>query len=146
MRFKDRHKRLSKILFTILLPLLLTACGGGGGGGDTTSSSSNRVTPAGSQTSNNSPQQGNLEDVTLSWVAPASRENGEPIAMSEISGYRIYYNQEPSGSLKSVTIKGAYNTRVTIDGLSSGTYRIRMTTLDTKGLESGYSSSVRFTI
>jgi hypothetical protein len=79
---------------------------------------------------------------TLSWVAPAEREDGSPLALSEISGYRIYYGTESGVYLGQIYINDGSALQAQLSGIPSGTYFAVVTTVDTDGRESGYSSEV----
>lgn len=77
--------------------------------------------------------------VSVSWTAPAQREDGSPLSMSEIAGYRIYYG----------TKEGSYPDRVDIDDGSEmqglvnakpGVYYVVVTAYDVDGRESAFSS------
>ncbi len=77
--------------------------------------------------------------LNVEWSAPSEREDGEPLDMSEISGYRIYYGTSSDALDNTVEVGDAYTTSYTIDGLSSDTYYTAVTTVDTAGTESSKS-------
>ncbi|WP_435105010.1 Calx-beta domain-containing protein [Arhodomonas sp. AD133] len=77
--------------------------------------------------------------LTVQWSAPTEREDGEPLDMSEIGGYRIYYGTSSDALDNSVEVADAYATSYTIDDLSSDTYYTAVTTYDTEGVESAKS-------
>jgi hypothetical protein len=81
-------------------------------------------------------------DVNLSWTAPSERENNEPISLSEIAGYKVYYGTENRRYPKSVNIKDGSATDYTFKNLSAGTYHFALTTYDTAGRESQYSVDI----
>ena len=93
-----------KLIATLLISSTLVACGGGGGGSggnsSTSSSGSSNSTPVTSETpktlESNAPANNQLPpldppavdtppdktvDITLSWVAPTTRENGDATAI-----------------------------------------------------------------
>ena len=119
---------LSKSLFALLISLLLTACSteenyngstlSGGVGGATT------------------------QGVALSWVAPVEREDGTPISMAEIGGYRVYYGTSQGKYTKNVDIADRTTMQATLSNLTTGTYYIVMTTYDVDGRESVFSQVV----
>ncbi len=80
----------------------------------------------------------------LSWVAPASRADNSPIALSEIAGYRIYYKTSNGVYQRYADINDAYTTEVDIDAnlLPANAVAVVMTTVDTGGRESAYSAEV----
>jgi hypothetical protein len=91
-------------------------------------------------TVNDPPSSG--QNINLSWVAPAEREDNTPILMSEIAGYKVYYGTSQGQYTNSIDISDGTAEGYTIKDLPSGTYYIVVTTYDTDGRESGYSQSV----
>ena len=85
-------------------------------------------------------------DISLSWVAPAEREDNSTLSLSAIAGYKVHYG----------TTQGQYSDNIAInDGTSAGytftsfpacTYYFVVTTIDTEERESQYSSVVTITI
>ena len=86
--------------------------------------------------------QGGTNNVTLSWIAPAEREDGSPIAMSEIAGYRIYYGETEGDYSNEVDVSDGDTMQVTLKNLPAGTYYIVLTTLDSDGRESIFSETI----
>ncbi len=83
------------------------------------------------------------EAMTFSWIAPVAREDETPIAMSEIAGYRVYFGTETGNYTQSIEINDAYIDAITLDELdTAGTYYIVITTVDTDGRESTYSTEI----
>jgi len=127
---------LSKSLFTLFISLLLTACStqenfdgattGAGVGGVTTPGVGGATT----------------QGVALSWTAPVEREDGTPISMSEIAGYRVYYGTSEGNYPNEIDIADSYNMQATLSNLVSGTYYIVVTVYDMDGRESAYSQVV----
>jgi hypothetical protein len=81
--------------------------------------------------------------VSLSWVAPTARSDGTPLSMSEIAGYTLYYGSSAGNYSNSVQIDDPFTTSITMTDLPVGTYHFVMTTRDTDGQESGYSSAAQ---
>ncbi|MFV2004847.1 MAG: VCBS domain-containing protein [Gammaproteobacteria bacterium] len=81
-------------------------------------------------------------DVTLSWVAPAEREDNKPISLSEIAGYKIYYGTAQGSYNNSIDINDGTATGYTFTSFSAGTYYFVITTRDVDGRESQYSTEV----
>jgi hypothetical protein len=86
--------------------------------------------------------QGTLQNVTLSWVAPVEREDGTPISMSEIAGYRIYYGETEGDYINEVDVHDRDTMQFTLKDLPEGTYYIVVTALDMDGRESRYSETI----
>ncbi len=83
-----------------------------------------------------------LASVSLSWVAPAEREDTTALSLSEIAGYKIYYSTTQGQYSSSVTINDSTAVGYTFTNFSSGTYYFVVTTIDTTGRESTYSPEV----
>jgi len=117
-----------KRLLVLFIPVLLAAC--------STEESFNGSTGVGLSSG------ASLNEVALSWLAPVEREDGTPISMAEIGGYRIYYGTSQGNYTKQVSISDSNTMHVTLSDLVSGTYYIVITTYDMDGLESAYSMEV----
>ena len=126
------------LFFLLFLSLIITACGGGGGGGE-----SAVVTV----TSTTTPTSG-TKSISVRWDIPTTRVNGDPISLSEISGFKIYVasNNNFTPSLPNVTITDNTTTDFIINNLASGTYYIYITTYDVNGDESPYSNPIAQTV
>jgi VCBS repeat-containing protein len=85
-------------------------------------------------------------DITLSWIAPAEREDNSALSLSAIAGYHIYYGTTLGQYTNSVTINDGSAVTYTFTGLPADTYYFVVTTIDTKGRESLYSPEVKITI
>lgn len=85
-------------------------------------------------------------DINLSWVAPAEREDNEPISLSEIAGYKVYYGTIQNDYPNSVNINDGSAEGYTFKGFSTGTYYFVLTTYDTEGRESQYSPAVKIIV
>ncbi len=83
-----------------------------------------------------------LASVSLSWVAPAEREDTTALSLSEIAGYKIYYSTTQGQYSSSVTINDSTAVGYTFTNFSSGTYYFVVTTIDTDGRESTYSAEI----
>jgi hypothetical protein len=84
--------------------------------------------------------------LTVSWQPPTQRESGDPLAVTELGRYHIYYGPTTSPTANVVTVVDPFVTNYTITGLPAGTYQVAMTAIDNNGLESTLSSSLRKTI
>ena len=79
---------------------------------------------------------------TLSWVAPTSRADGTPLAMSDIDGFHIHYGDLPGKYTNTMTIADGSAVTATVNNLPVGDYYLVMTTYDVDGLESDYSAEI----
>ncbi len=78
--------------------------------------------------------------VTLSWSSPTSREDSTALAMSEISGYRIYYGTDSNNLTVLAVITDNSVTQHTTGPLDDNTYYFAVTTYDIDGTESAFSN------
>ena len=82
----------------------------------------------------------------LSWVAPATRVNGEGLAMGELDSYIISYGQDVSDLSKTIEINDASTMEYTINDLGAGEWFFSIRVVDTDGLISAPSDVVSKTI
>lgn len=87
--------------------------------------------------------------ITLSWQAPSSRENGDPLAVNELDGYEIIYYREGSdaeaGQVKDVDAmdaSGALITSIELVIAETGTWYFSIASSDKGGLSSSLSEPV----
>jgi len=125
---------LSKSFVMLLITLSLSACNSG--------EAYNGNTGAGVGVTQETTPQGVTQDVALSWTAPVEREDGTPISMSEIAGYRVYYGTSEGNYPNKLDIADSYNMQATLSNLVSGTYYIVVTSYDMDGRESAFSEIV----
>ena len=83
-----------------------------------------------------------LTSTHLSWAAPATREDGSALPLSEIEGYRIYMG-DTEGSLVAVMDINDYSVNeYTLTGIQQGDHYFAVTAYDTTGNESGLSNVI----
>lgn len=83
---------------------------------------------------------------SLTWQAPATREDGSSLAPNEIRGYRLYYKLVTESTYKAITLSDPSTTSLTLSGFSPGRYDFYVTAVDTNGLESPPSKIMAVTI
>jgi hypothetical protein len=83
---------------------------------------------------------GTARSVTLNWSAP--RLNTDGSALTDLSGYRVYYGSAPRQYSNSVRV-GASATSAVIDGLVTGTWYFAIKSINTDGVASDFSGEVR---
>ena len=136
----------------VFMGVVLTGCGGESnvssgsaeGSSDTTSSYDSGTKSSGeSVSSSNDAATGTAK---LSWVAPATRVNGEGLAMGELDSYIISYGQDASELSKTIEIDDASTMEYTIDNLGTGEWFFSIQVVDTDGLISAPSDVVSKTI
>ena len=127
-----------KNLFVVVLALQLTACLSGN-----TPSEDVSVLIGGSNDRASSLAGNSL---SLTWVAPAAREDGTGLSLSEIAGYRIYYGTEPGNYPNRIDINDGSADQAEIPGLQPASYYVVVTTVDVDGRESSFSQEVVVTL
>ncbi|WLQ15253.1 fibronectin type III domain-containing protein [Hahella aquimaris] len=118
-----RNKSLPIFTGIIFLTTLVTGCGGGEGSSHSTDNG-----------------------VYVFWDAPATREDGSPLALSEIASYRVYHSftpAEPTSSDKSIKDDKWSSIQMSatadsyyFDNLKPGEHYFAVTVVDTDGIES----------
>ena len=129
---------LTRVLITLLFTLLVTACSNE----DLADKIKDDVSTGSNDENTENLNASTRTDVNLSWTAPSERENNEPISLSEIAGYKVYYGTEERHYPQSVNIQNGSATGYTFRNLSAGTYHFALTTYDTAGRESQYSAEI----
>lgn len=91
---------------------------------------------------------GNNDDdqTTLDWDAPLTRVDGSKLYPGEIQGYRVYYRRPDESDFRVHTIDEANTTQWQPNTLPTGDYLFAVSTVDTTGLESARSETLRVTI
>ena len=80
--------------------------------------------------------------LSLSWLATLEREDGTGMWPEEIAGYRIYYGTVAGYYPNQFVVNDGSVTQAQISGVTPGTYYAVVTTVDSDGFESRYSSEV----
>ena len=146
---QDRSFSTLKLLLLSIVVMQLVACGGGSSNSATkkipdayrvSSESSSSATTVEASSDADNAKTGVLE---LNWSAPATRTDGEPLSLSDIDGYRLYYGKKKGEYVRGADIKDGAAQSATVTGVPHGKYYVVMTTYDTNGVESDYSESVR---
>lgn len=83
-----------------------------------------------------------LANVSLFWTAPAEREDNTALSLSEIASYKIHYGLTQGQYPNGITINDGSAESHTFIDFPKGTYYFVITTIDTNGRESQYSSEV----
>jgi hypothetical protein len=81
---------------------------------------------------------------TLSWQAPTTNTDGA--ALTDLSGYRIYYGTDAGDLTASVQLTGVGLQTYVIDGLGTGTWYFAIKAVTSTGVESALSDIVSKTI
>lgn len=81
---------------------------------------------------------------TLSWEAPTTTTSGA--ALTDLSGYHIYYGIDQNNLTESVSLNGVGVQTYVIDNLGSGTWYFAIKAVTSAGTESALSDIVSKTI
>jgi hypothetical protein len=81
---------------------------------------------------------------TLSWTPPT--ENTDGSVLTNLAGYKIYYGRSSDSLSQVVTIDQAGVTTYVIENLSPAVYYFAMTSLNSEGVESERSATLKKTI
>lgn len=76
----------------------------------------------------------------LSWDIPSQRENGQPLPLSELAGYEVYYTTDNPALSGSIKISGGGTAKVSVPNLAAGQYYFTISAIDTTGLKSALSA------
>jgi len=82
----------------------------------------------------------------LSWNIPTQREDGSPLELYEIGGYRIEYGTQSDSLDGTVIISDAATTETELQGLNPGTLFLRIATIDAEGVTGRFSETISITI
>lgn len=78
----------------------------------------------------------------LSWAIPVRRENGQPLQLSELAGYEIYWTRDRDGASGTIKVSGGQVVTKKFETFVPATYHFAMSAIDSKGLKSKLSALV----
>lgn len=123
-----------RVASLVLLALLLYGCSAGQSQNLEQSSLADRRSTE-SETGSETPRK-------LTWPRPATREDGSVLQPEDILGYRIYYKEKHDDEFQTLRIDDPFETSLTLDAFSPGTYLFSISTIDKNGVESQRSDPV----
>jgi len=85
-------------------------------------------------------------DIQISWTAPSEREDNTSLSLSEIVGYKIYYGTSQGQYSSNITVNDGTAVNYTFQNFNTDTYYFVITTLDSDGRESQYSTEIQVSI
>lgn len=85
-----------------------------------------------------------LGTATLSWNPPS--ENIDGSALTDLSGYRIYYGRSENQLTRTIVINNPGLTRYVVENLAASNWHFAMTSVNADGIESRRSPTVSKTI
>ncbi len=159
---KKRVIKMSKAwIAAFALGLVLTGCGGGGSGesdspasnsastNSSVSEDTSKDSPVNSTGTTESESSEEPRSAVLSWSAPATRVNGDGIAMGELDKYVIRYGQNVEDLNEEIVVGEAESypeMSHTVEDLDVGTWYFTIQAQDKQGLISEPSEPVSKTI
>ncbi len=88
----------------------------------------------------------NTKRVSLAWEKPRERENGASLSRNEILAYHILYRQIGATEYTTLVIPEADTNTVTIENLLATEYEFKISTLDTNGVLSAHSNTLKINL
>ena len=82
--------------------------------------------------------------VTLRWQIPTQNTDGSPLL--DLDGFRIYWERRNSTAKGSISVNNSSVSTYIVENLSPGTYDFTVVALNSKGVSSDPSNSVRRTV
>lgn len=165
-------KPSARMTILACIALLLAGCGGGGGSsgngrsgdgsgassavsrsdGATTNAATRPQSAAPTAPASPSPHPDKATAgaaVTLSWVMPVTRENGEPLTAAEITGFEIYYYKDDCNDMAVCgtidKVPGDVSSTV-ITLVEPGLWHFAAAVVDSNGVQSDFSNPVTVTV
>jgi predicted phage tail protein len=80
--------------------------------------------------------------VKLSWSVPTTRENGQALSASQLTGYEVYYTTDDPAVTGSIKVSGGSTVSYTVPNLAAGNYHFAIAAVDSTGLKSKLSTIV----
>ncbi|MFL0798039.1 MAG: hypothetical protein K6L73_11190 [Cellvibrionaceae bacterium] len=82
--------------------------------------------------------------ITINWNTPSTRENGDPLNLSEIAGYQILLENLDTGSFQYIYVSESdlASSSYTIENLAAGSYQVSIAVVDEDGLYSDFTTPV----
>ncbi len=85
-------------------------------------------------------------EITLQWVAPTMRANGDYLMLSEIGGYEIRYWNHLDGKPTIKAIDDPSITQVTLVDLPPGTYSFQLRVFDIQNVYSPMTDTIEINL
>ena len=112
-------------------------------GSSSSTVASNSGSSSGSSSSSSSGAIG-TKTASLSWSAPVENTNGT--ALTNLSGYHIYYGTSTGAMTNKVSISTVGILSYVIDNMASGNWYFAVTSLNSAGVESALSNTIQATL
>jgi hypothetical protein len=130
-------ERSREILGALTISMILAGCGG-------STESGGSVSDASTSSSSSTASSASADSVTLSWSAPTENTNGS--ALTNLSGYVIYYGTSPSAMTQTIDINTVGMLTYVVDNLSAGSWYFQIVAVNAAGVQSSPSATVNVNI
>jgi hypothetical protein len=114
-----------------------------GTSGTSSSTPSGTTSPTSGSTPASTPA-AHADSITLSWAAPT--ENTDGSALTNLSGFNIYYGNSATAMTQKVSINTVGLLTYVVGNLAAGTWYFEVVAVNSSGVQSGPSSTVSATI
>ncbi len=131
MKLERSRGILAQTLSALAISMILAGCGG-------STESGGSVSDASSLSSSTA------DSVTLSWSAPTENTNGS--ALTNLTGYIIYYGTSASAMTQTIDINTVGMLTYVVDNLSAGTWYFQIVAVNAAGVQSNPSVTVSASI
>ena len=135
MKLERRRGIPAQILGALVISAILAGCGGSTQSGGSVSDAS---------TSSSSSSVATADSVTLSWSAPTENTNGS--ALTNLTGYIIYYGTSASAMTQTIDINTVGMLTYVVDNLSAGSWYFQIVAVNAAGVQSSPSATVSVSI
>jgi hypothetical protein len=115
-----------------------------GTSGTSSSTPSGTTSPTSGSTPASTPAAAHADSITLSWAAPT--ENTDGSALTNLSGFNIYYGNSATAMTQKVSINTVGLLTYVVGNLAAGTWYFEVVAVNSSGVQSGPSSTVSATI
>lgn len=126
----------TRVGMVLAAALFVTGCGGGGSMSASAPAAGTATSPTSAITAPGK--------ATLSWTAPI--ENTDGTALTNLSGYKIYYGMTQNNLDSYQTIPNASVTAFIVENLTVGTWFFAVAAVNSQGMESAISNIASKTI
>jgi hypothetical protein len=130
--------KLLQLIVVLALAFTMTAC--------TLDSKTESTNTASSDTDTTSPTGNGEESVSLSWISPDTRADGDYLSLNDLAGFKVYMGTSENSLRQLVDLNDNQITKYTVNNLAAGSYYFAVSAYDQDGLESGFSQVIRIDV
>ena len=135
-----------KLYGFIIICLVLTACGGGQQTGVPENETETGITDINPDPTDQSDDAEPVNASVIHWSAPVLFENGDVVAPSDISGFKIYKGSTADSMTVIANISDSSQTNFDLRSFGTGTFYFAITVYDSNSNESTLSTVLYLTV